>query len=423
MKLLTYALITLFIAVSVSLIIKNEPGYLLIDIGGLTVETTLTFAIVVLSIVFALLYTAIRFVVSLFNARNSYKRWSKIRTEKRSSQFLTKGLIALAEGKWHDAERIALKNANQDEYALLNYLTAARAAQEQHAYERRDLYLKDAHHNMPTADIAVGLTQAELLLNQNQLEQALATLRHLQQLSPKHTQVLKILAELYIKLNDWEHIVELLPALRKRKIFSTDKLNELELQAYRSLLLALKVDDHKGLKDLWYRIPSHVQEKQEILSLYIEMLIKQKKSDIAEPLIRNALRVYWDETLVRYYGVIDAVDVKSQLEYAESWLKAHENNPIVLLTLGRLALKNGLWGKARSYLEASVGAHGPAQAHYEYAHLLEQLGEHEKALQYYKSGLRNTPECESPVTYTITAQDKEHAAIPSGLKKAATGGF
>ena len=39
----------------------------------------------------------------------------------------------------------------------------------------------------------VGLTQAELQLAHGQLEQALATLRHLQQLDLKHKQVLKTL--------------------------------------------------------------------------------------------------------------------------------------------------------------------------------------------------------------------------------------
>ncbi len=424
MKLLVIALGALIGAISLSLLIKDNPGYVLIDVSHWTIQTSFTLAVVVLALTFTLLYIGIRFIVSLWSAPSGIKRWQTVRQEKRSTQHLTKGLIALAEGKWQDAERNVLKNRNEGEFALLNYLTAARAAQEQGAFERRDLYLKDAHNNMPSADVAVGLTQAELLLKQNQMEQALATLRHLQQLSPKHTQVLKNLSALYIELGDWERIIELLPTLRKRKIFPADKINQLETKAYENLLKALDPMDEKGLKDLWYRIPINVQEQQSILCSYIEMLIRQNNSDMAEALIRKALRTDWNDNLARYYGVINGADAKSQLEHAETWLNTRENSPVVLLTLGRLCLKNGLWGKARGYLQASVNAGVSSEGHYELANLLEGLGEHEEALKYFKSGLSKAPGCEGAVSFTISPQEIEQASIPPKLVKAATaGGF
>ena len=422
MKLLVIALGALIGAISLSLLIKDNPGYVLIDVSQWTIQTSFTLAVVVLALTFTLLYYVIRFMANLWDAPRGLKRWKNTRQQKRSTQYLTKGLVALAEGKWQDAERNVLKNRNEGELALLNYLTAAKAAQEQGAFERRDVYLKDAHQNMPSADVAVGLTQAELLLNQNQLEQALATLHHLQQLAPKHTQVLKNLSLLYIDLGDWEHIVELLPTLRKRKIFADEKINQLEIRTYENLLKALEQNDEKGLKNLWYRIPVPIQEQQSILCIYIEILIKQNSSDIAEALIRKALRSNWSDSLARYYGVINGADAKSQLEYAETWLNTHENNPIVLLTLGRLSLKNGLWGKARAYLDASVNAGASSEAHYEFAKLLEELGENKEALKYFKSGLRMAPGCEGSVSYTISQLEKDQSEIPPKLINAATAG-
>ena len=196
----------------------------------------------------------------------------------------------------------------------------------------------------------------------------------------------------------------------------------MEVRIYENLLKVLDLNDEKGLKDLWYRIPVHIQEQQSTLCLYIELLIKQNNSDIAEALIRKALRSNWSDSLARYYGIINGVDAKSQLEYAETWLNTHENNPVVLLTLGRLSLKNGLWGKARSYLEASVSAGAASDAHYELAKLLEELGEHEQALKYYKSGLSMAPGCEGSVSYTISQLEKEQSEIPPKLINAATAG-
>ena len=85
-------------------------------------------------------------------------------------------------------------------------------------HERRDAYIRLAHENMPSADVAVSLTQAELQLADHQLEQALATLRHLRSVAPKHTYVLRLLRRLYEQLGDWEHLRELIPELRRRKV-------------------------------------------------------------------------------------------------------------------------------------------------------------------------------------------------------------
>ena len=91
----------------------------------------------------------------------------------------------MSEGRFEQAEKILLKQVSHSDTELLNYLMAARSAQQQGAYDRRDEYLRLAHKAMPSADIAIGITQAELQLSHNQYEQALATLNHLSSIAPK----------------------------------------------------------------------------------------------------------------------------------------------------------------------------------------------------------------------------------------------
>lgn len=414
MKLLAFIIVSLTTAVSAALIAKKYQGYVLVDVGGWTLETTLVLALVVVGLCFIVLYYLIRFVGNLWRIPQDFQQWHRLRQANQAHQSLTRGLIELAEGKWQSAEKSVLKHAGSTQGTLLNYLAAARAAQEQGAYERRDRYLMDAHHQMPSADIAVGLTQAELQLNQNQLEQALATLRRLEQLSPKHKQVLKTLALLYGDLGDWQHLIEMVPSLRKHKVFSTDEIQQMEITAHQRLLsLAVKVNE-ESLQAAWFRLPRHVQEQESVLTHYIELLhysqllMDSKDNDLIEPLIRKALKKKWNESLVYYYGLVKGVDPKGQLNYAETWLNSHENNPTILLTLGRLCLRNGLWGKARGYLEASIGAGKLPEACNELGNLLEQMGESEAAMRYYRAGLRNTPGCHHVVPITITVAELEH---------------
>jgi len=413
MKKLIVILLVVAAAIWVTLYAEKDPGYVLINVRGYTIESSLVFTVLVIALMFILLYMAVRAYVNVKSVGKGYRSWRSRRSNVKANEYLVKGLLELSEGRWADAEKDVLRHADKNRPSLLNYLAAARAAQELGAYERRDLYLKNAHQTTPDAKIAVGLTQAQLQLDQNQLEQALATLRHLQQLDPKHKQVLKTLARLYMDLADWEHVVEIVPALRKRKIFPESQIDQMEENAYSALLdQAVRQNEQKALQDLWYRIPTSVQEKEAIMVKYIGYLFRVGGSDIAEPLIRNALRRYWSEALVRYYGLIKNGDPKVQLQHAESWLSAHENNAVLLLTAGRLSLRNSLWGKARSYLEASIGAGSLPEAYNELGFLLEKMGESAKAIECYRQGLMNAPDCETCVARDVKVPELENKNKP-----------
>jgi HemY protein len=268
---------------------------------------------------------------------------------------------------------------------------------------------------MPSADIAVGLTQAELQLNQQQLEQALATLRHLQQLAPQHKKVLQALSALYCKLNDWQHLADMMPDLRKKQVYPAERLDQMDRMAHIELLGQAGGADHQALQAVWYRVPRSVQENEEVLINYLRQLQRQGKTDIAEPLIRNALKRSWSEPLIHFYGIIDAPDVNSQLAFAESLLKTRENNAMLLLTLGRLYLKAALWGKARACLEASINVAGHPEAYNELGHLLEKTGEKDKAIDCYRKGLANTPGCEKTISIPTAHASIENKPTATAL--------
>ncbi len=392
MKLLFLFLATLFVAVIVAILAMEDPGYVLFAVGTWTVETTLALMVVVLVASFALLYFLIRVGLKVFSVPRDLRHWKKQRREQKAMKLLTQGLIDLAEGRWQSAEKKVVKYAESSDASLLNYLAAARAAQAQGADQRRDHYLKLAHERHPSADIAVGLTQAELQLKQNQLEQCLATLRHLHQLAPKHVQVLKVLAGLYQRLEDWEHLLEIIPVLRKRKAMKTDIIDDLAEQAHLALLQ--KARSFEDLSNIWSRIPGPVREKENILMMYVQRLLAMGESNLAEPLLRHALHRQFSEALLICYGKIEGVEPSRQLDLVESLLVEHERDAAALLTAGRLSLRNKLWGKARSYLEASINAQPSAEAYSELGNLLERMNETEAAAECFREGLRLVPGCE-----------------------------
>ncbi len=397
MKTLFGSLLVLALSVFFALAIKQDNGYVLIGYGNWSIEGSLAFFVLINVVLFALLYTVIRLLSRVYGVPGRFQAWRQQRETGRAQKALTQGLVELSEGHWKSAEKNLLRHAVHSETPLLNYLAAARSAQQQGAYDRRDQYLQLAHESMPSADVAVGLTQAELQLAHEQLEQALATLKHLRQIAPRHTHVLKLLKDLYERVGDWDELYSLLPELKRRNVIGKQELESLELRIFINLLdSAASSGKPERLNLTWKRLPAAARTNQTLVTCYATQLMKQGEQDRVEKLLRETIGRHWNAELVERYSRVTPSDLVRQLSSAEAWLKDHSRDPVLLLTLGRLSMKNRLWGKARSYLEASVGAQPTAPAYRDLGALLESLGNEQQAMACYKAGLELTSDIPLP---------------------------
>ena len=331
------------------------PGYVVFSFGEFSLETSFIFMLGFLAIAFFIFHYAIR-VLSIMYRIPDYLglRYSKRQAEK-ARNALVKGLIEMSEGRFSQAEKILLKQAPHSDTGLLNYLMAARSAQQQGAYERRDEYLRMAHETTPSADIAIGITQAELQISHNQFEQALATLNHLSSIAPKHSYVIKLKARVYKQLNDWDNLGNLIHDVKKSKLISPEKLSKLETETYIGILNnSIKQKNNDKSKSVWQQIPKEIKNDESVLSLYINYLIHSNQHDSAESLLRSYLSRSWSEAMVQLYAQLNTSNPQQQLESAETWLHGHARNAVLLMVLGKLCINIKLWGKARTYLETSL---------------------------------------------------------------------
>ena len=403
----------------IALAVLRDNGYILIGYDVWSIEGSLALFILLDVILFAVLYFTIRFFVRLWQTPSTVRTWHHHRQIRLAQKSLTRGLLEMAEGDWKGAEKRLLKHAANAETPLLNYLAAARAAQLQGEHERRDQYLQLAHESMPSADIAVSLTQAELQLAHQQLEQALATLKHLKSIAPRHVYVLKLLSELYQQLGDWQQLQELLPELKKRKACSNDELEQLECRVHQFSLQQAAGKDLPALENAWKKIPRRKRFQTNLVIEYSRHLVSLNEPDKAIREINQCLNKHqeeqWDEGVLVAYGNIEGTNPANQLTVAENWLKIKPSNPALLLMLARLSLKAKLWGKARSYLEASIEIQATTSAYHELGNLLEQLGETDRAREYYRLGLDIDSESrpiELPDNLQLSRPQEEMEAIP-----------
>jgi HemY protein len=386
-----FFLIVLIFSVWLGIKISQDPGYLFLSYGNWSVEMPLWFAVVATLITLFILYSILRFFDSIDFSLYQFKNWLRWKRKSKSYSKTNRGLVELVESHWRGAEHYLLDGVPQSEAPLINYLGAAKAAHEQGAYERRDHYLKKAHDVAPHADIAIGLTQARLLMKQGQLEQALAILKRLQQISPRHVSVLKMLQKINMRLGDWQALLQLIPQLRRAKVLSRESAERLEQATYQEILISADKDS-KTIREIFEAMPRRMQKNSDVIFTYAKLLSRDSGVDSGAAnksahLIEQILKKEWHEDSVKLYGLLVTNNPTQQLTHAENWLKHYGEQSILFLTLGRICLRCQLWGKARQYFEASLNLAPAPETYSEFGKLLEQLGEVNYAFRNYREAL------------------------------------
>ncbi|TNE77943.1 MAG: heme biosynthesis protein HemY, partial [Gammaproteobacteria bacterium] len=234
-RLLLIVLLALLIGTGLSLGLEYDLGYIRISLGNYLIETNFWVGLGLLVAMVALIVVAMNLFRRFRQSSGVVTGWLARGNERRARRRTTQGLLALAEGNWPRARKLLASSASHADTPLINYLAAAQASFESGDHEAVDELLRKAFESTPGSDMAVGITQAQLQLAGNRLEQALATLLRLRKQSPHHPFVLKLLKNTYLRLEDWRELSKILPELQKRNVMADDEFNELQRQVWHNL--------------------------------------------------------------------------------------------------------------------------------------------------------------------------------------------
>jgi HemY protein len=407
MRLLIVGLLVLIAAVAFALSAHQDSGHVIIAYGDWTVESSLVLFIAGLIILFIAFYYSLRVWSGILSMPRRMRRWRRQRRMGKVRVAYIRGMTALNEGQWATAEKWLIKRIRDSDAPALHYLAAAQAAEAQGSLVRRDSYLRTALAQQPKADVAIGLAQADYYLKHRQADEARTVLTRLRVAQPKHAATLERLMKSYIALEDWEGLLQLMPELERRQVITVGKSEELQRAAYRALFAQAALNkDTAYLRRLWERSPRYVRRNEDVLFEYARALgsVDPQAGEQLDLLLSEAIHRRWSDALVYAYGLIPPGNLSSQLTYAERWLKHHADNAVLLLTLGRLSVRNQLWGKGRSYLEASLAIEPQAETYRELGALLERLKKPEAALECYRKALSSIPGKSFPSLHGLTTR-------------------
>ena len=368
---------------------NNQGGYVLISLGNHSLETSVWFASLCLLILVAVVWFAVYLIkLTLWGVNAPVKQWHS-GSERRLQRQAEMGLVHFLEGNWQAALKQLSRSAPKSTAPLLGYLAAARCAYELGEHDEANGYLARAEQEAGGESLAILLAQARMQMLGKEFEKCLATLQRAKAKSSKHPVVLDMLKQVYMQLHDWEAFARLLPSLEKLKLINEAEAESLYRKVYTNLLQAPSQASSslEKTKAVWQKIPKHWRTDPDVSACCAAQLEKAGDSDAAELLLRKALQRDWNDRLIVQYASLEATDPGRQMLYAENWLQERPGNSSLLLALGRLSMRNELWGKARDYYEASLKIKECPEAYAEIARLLSHLGQHELSTEYYQKGL------------------------------------
>ncbi len=385
MRRLMLTLGLLVASVAAALWFEQQDGFVLVRIGELTLQSSLFVAVAGVLVFWVLMSLVAGVLRRLVRTPGRLRlRWSEHRSD-RAQQLLVDGLVELAEGRFEKAERHLEGTAQAADQPLLHHLLAAIAAQRQGHWQRRDDLLAKADADTPRARVAIGLVQAQLQIEAEQWEQALATLGWLSEKAPRNHRVISLLARVYKALDDQDGLADLLPLLQQQQALPDAEVADIERRALQRELAGLGEDaGSDALAAVWKKLPKSRQRIPALQAVYARALMAADCPATAERELKRWLRQHWSPELVAVYGELVTDPPQRAYEQLSTWLQERPDDPALLYASAQQALRCEFWGQARSYLEAAVARETSADMLRSLAALYEQLDEPEQARQCYR---------------------------------------
>jgi HemY protein len=380
---IAFWILTLIVAAGViAFAAKYNSGYVLLVAQEYRIELSLNMLLVLLIALFFISYFIVRLILATLRLPTKVREF-RIRKNHEAAHVL--------EGRYTKAEKTAnkaLKFKESSEFIAINAAIAARSAHELNKYSQRDEFIQLLESKAPDEKALHVITKAELLLDENHYEEALKILHTLDTVEKnQQNAILRLELKAQQQANNWEKVLDLVDQLTKYNSLNKALAEELRHRAHLENFKNIAWNKQL-LQRYWRNIPSVEKENNTIAYFGAQAHITLGDCITAHQIIEKSLNKHWNSELVSIYADCMKGNVTRQIEYAETWwLKFYPNDFNLLLTLGKLCIRCELWGKAQSYLEASIAIKSSYEAHLMLALLNEKIGKPEIAKDHYTKGL------------------------------------
>ncbi|WP_429240119.1 heme biosynthesis HemY N-terminal domain-containing protein [Aeromonas veronii] len=361
---------------------SGNKGYVLIALGNYTIESSVTSAVILAVLFYGALLIVEWLLGRVFGLRRKTLGWYGSHRRRKANQQTVAATLAMAEGHYSQAEKLLIKGASNSDTPLLNYLSAAKAAQARGDDARRDQYLQKAQEENPKAELALTLTQTQLQIEQGQYDTALAMLESVYALNPRHPMVLDQLRQVHLARQDWSALCDLIPTLHKVGKLTPKQEEDLLQQAW-SGRLQQAAGSLETLKAVWQDLPRKLRLEPELLACYGDLLRQLGADGEAATLWQEALR---KQPMPQLLARLPKLKLDSYQPLL-ALLQKQQGQPDVDTALAQLYLLAGQLDDAQKLLEQEVERAPSAAAYHALGQLMDKRRLTNKANEYYRQAL------------------------------------
>jgi HemY protein len=377
-------LIALFaLAVGVALVAGLNTGYVLLVVPPYRIQLSLNLLLFLVAVAFGVAYFLSRLVGRTLELPSRVSAFRDRQRRDRAGRSLRDAVRVYLEGRYAQALKLADGAFDASEGKGLAAVMAARAAHALGDDNRYRIWLARAAE-VDEVRVARLMTEAEMALQGRRFDEAAERLAVLQTGGQRHIAALRLSLRTAQAQGDWEEVLRLARQLRKHKALTPEQAEPLIRRAH---LEWLRRHDHdpEGMARYWKRLPAEELHNSRFVEKAVPLLRAAGQGALARQALEELLDKDWDSSLARLYGVCSEDDPTACLARAERWLVRQPRDAGLLFALGRLCFQNQLWGKAESYLEASLALTPSVETHLALAQLAERLDRAEMAQKHYRA--------------------------------------
>jgi HemY protein len=409
MKTLAWAVVLALAGGAVALVAHFNAGNVAIFVPPYRIDLSLNMALL-LSVLLALALYILAFIV---HRVVDFPRRVALYREQREivggQRALKEALLALQEGRFARAERAARAAQASAQTAGVAALIGARAAHRMQEFERRDAWLQRAAADRD-AQTARLVSSAEMWAESRENERALEAIRAVRAGGKRNIHAARIALAADARLGHWDELLKTVRGLAKRNAVHGLVAARYKRMGYRAQLLE-KRHDAALLEAQFDRIPADDRREPTLAADAARWLAAAGKGARAAAFLEQAIARDWDARLIDAYGEIDAPPHRERIEKCERWLADHPNDAALLRCLGRLCLREQLWGKAAQYLRESAAQEPHPETALARARLAETVGDEDGARSYFREAALAYSEREIPADGRARAIARSEPAL------------
>jgi HemY protein len=396
MRILLWFLILAALATGLALLGRYNDGYALLVLPPWRVEMSFNLMVILVFTSCGAIYLLLHTIASVVRMPAAVQDFRQRRARARADGALRAAVVYWQEGRFSQAIKHAEVAFDAGHAPGLAALVALRAAHAMHDQERQSLWEQRLLDNEDGLRSVRLKAETELALDNHDLDLARERVDQLLAEGGKHIAALRLSLRVSQARGEWQEVLRLTRQLEKHKALTPEQAAPLRMRAHRENLAALE-GDAEQLARYWKAMPTEDHREVRLALTAAQALAAADDCGQAAELVEDFLDHQWDSSLAAAYGQCQGGDVVARIAHAEKWLNSHPRDASLLLTLGRLCRQKQLWGKARSYLDASLAIESTPEAHLELAALLEDdLNEPNQANRHYRlAALAQRPQSQS----------------------------